>query len=784
MKQKAGLKCVGGTAVADQPADISSRIQKNVTLPTLLQKVRNKAMQDLHHMMGEMFNHADDLFFEYASKAGDSMSQNMCLDAMREFRLKRKQFEKCFFAELTNHFNLIALPSSKPAPLEPVASVDSLSLMATDEVEETVATDTMVNKAREDFMMPLYQLQMRLDALMVHTVVDKENNPLDPLQLCAAFRVAIRIIESDIKYRLMIFKLFQRHVLDALGSVIDNSNRYLVEAGLLPDLQGSPSAPVRRPVIGAQPSESQEQGIPAGATPAPVSAPGAVGVESAADLFAQVQLLLASVRGMSGVGAGAIAGPIGSVAAGASEVAPSDLMKMLSGIQQAQPNSEAAYFGEQQARLNVPGILGNVLRQQEQKAGPKRVGQADADIISLVSMLFEYILDDENLSDRVKAVIGRLQIPFLKVAINDKSFLSSAVHPARKLLNELAHAGIGLNDPTDQIKNDMVFKKITETVQRVLNEFSEDVSVFDGIVADFTRFMSQEIRRSEMIEQRTKAAEEGRVFAEDAKKQVALALHEKVDGKYLPMVVAQIIDGPWSNYLFLVYAKQGAASKAWQQGLNTVDRLIESVTPVETEAEKKALFNSVPSLLASLRAGFNTISLNPFEMNEMLNGLEQIQMEVMRGDKPEYIVDIEENKEPTDQLLDAVAKDLPPIVPHTEKVAKLEIKRKIQEENKIELPELPSEDEHLSLANRLQVGNWLELEMDDQTVRCKLAAHIKSVDKMIFVNRVGTKVLEKSKLEIAYDIKSGKLTVLDDSLLFDRALESVISNLKSVREKA
>ena len=181
-------------------------------------------------------------------------------------------------------------------------------------------------------------------------------------------------------------------------------------------------------------------------------------------------------------------------------------------------------------------------------------------------------------------------------------------------------------------------------------------------------------------------------------------------------------------------------------------------------------------------------------MGELLNELEQIQMQVLRGEKPDYLADIDGVKEPTDSLLEAVAKDMStqggentagsPIVPHTSKVARLDIDRKMPEEIKPDLPALPEADPDLQAAGKLQVGAWLELHQEEQKIRCKLAAHIKSVDKMIFVNRAGMKILEKSKLEVAYELKAGKLVLLDDSLLFDRALENVITNLRTIRDKA
>ncbi|MCC6373256.1 MAG: DUF1631 family protein, partial [Moraxellaceae bacterium] len=46
-------------------------------------------------------------------------------------------------------------------------------------------------------------------------------------------------------------------------------------------------------------------------------------------------------------------------------------------------------------------------------------------VINLVSMLFDFILDDDYLPMAMKALLGRLQIPLLKVAIIDKTFFNA-----------------------------------------------------------------------------------------------------------------------------------------------------------------------------------------------------------------------------------------------------------------------------------------------------------------------------------------------------------------------
>ena len=92
-------------------------------------------------------------------------------------------------------------------------------------------------------------------------------------------------------------------------------------------------------------------------------------------------------------------------------------------------------------------------------------------------MLFEYILDDRNLPDPMKALLSRLQIPMLKVAILDSVFFASKNHPARRLLNNLARASVGWADDGDRCPKSL-YGQVSSIVDRVLSEFSDDIGLF------------------------------------------------------------------------------------------------------------------------------------------------------------------------------------------------------------------------------------------------------------------------------------------------------------------
>ena len=71
----------------------------------------------------------------------------------------------------------------------------------------------------------------------------------------------------------------------------------------------------------------------------------------------------------------------------------------------------------------------------------RQLPAADANVIELVGMMFEYMLQEEDLPNLVKALLSRLHTPMLKVAVIDKTFFTHAGHSARKLLNDMTRAG-------------------------------------------------------------------------------------------------------------------------------------------------------------------------------------------------------------------------------------------------------------------------------------------------------------------------------------------------------
>lgn len=701
--------------------------------PALLQDLQERGKQRLMSLLYDMFDNTDDALFELADKADSNAVQNLFFESMREVRIKRRGIENCFSQNIEEAFRRIGDENYRGDGLdEPVTlasvSEESLSLVAQDELEEVVATDSMVSKAMSLYPIVLSQLTIRINKV-APAKVDLRSNPLGPSVICQGFVEGCESLEIDIKAKLVLYKLFDRYVISRMGNALDDGNQLLISAGILPHLKSDSPANRKRQQIRTDGLSSPQD----------------------EDVFSGLQSLLSStVAAVPMQGAGGLL-PMGQAPAMPRPM----IMDLLSELQhqQVQQGQGQGYANAEANCFNVASLLDGVLVAQN-PGQSHSLGKVDDDVINLVQMLFQFILDDRNLASEMKAIISSLQIPLVKVAMQDRTFFSRGGHPARKLLNEIATTALGWLPP-EEGQHDPLLNKVEEVVSRVLNEYASDMDVFQELLTDFISFLEIEKRRVGLVERRTVDAEDGRAKSEAARAAVQKVIEGKMAGKCLPDVVVNLLRDAWSNVLFLVYLKEGEESEEWQLSISVVDELLWSVD-LSKSVERQELLKKVPAILKSLREGLAKISYNPFDMNTMFSELEAEHLKRLKGQ---------------DSLAEAAMEAVKPVVAIAETAdqqlenACAEIKENIYQK-----------------VDAMTIGTWVEFHpSDDNTFRCRLAAVIKPTGKYIFVNRSGKKVAEQTREGLAIDIQSGAISLLDDGLLFDRALESVIGNLRDLK---
>ncbi len=765
---------------------------ENPTTRRLLQDLQDQFVRRVTERFAAMLDNTDDALFALADKAESNRVQGMYFDSMREVRLKRGEMETRFRAEVLDGFRALRRQSVGTAPAggeHEVAdgSCEELSLVGHDDLEESLAVDGMVGKARSRHAQVLAQLRVRLDHLLPGVRLDEGADPVDPRRLCGAFRRAGQVLDLEVRAKLVVYKLFDKSVMEALGELYTQLNHLLVNAGVLPHIKLK--VPGVRATAGVHRARDGDSGLPLAGVG---EGPGVYATGEGGEVFGTLQTLLADWRGAAPGGnpPGAVTG-VGMAAA----YVPGDVLQALSLLQTGHrlplPEGEARALGPVELRT----ALGGALAQLPGGGFGKALGRADEDIIDIVSMLFDFILGDGALPDRAKALLARLQIPMVKVAFLDKSFFSSRRHPARQLLNELAQAVANPDAP------EAVYRCTAEAVDRILQEFEDDVDVFAQVLEVYRRDIAPEAATAP-----EPGPDAGPVAA--ARDRARATLARCLEGRDPPAVVAALLHDAWMEVLTEIALDEQADPADWDGAVEVVERVLWSVEPKTGYEERKRLIGAIPGLLRDLRRGLARISVPSRQLGAYFQALQECHIECIKD--PAFTAGGAAGAEPAGTQAGAEAEDTAPASsagepqPEDSAPAQSAASETLPEaggdwgadpgdveeivlcgepDPKAAGTEVPAEDdEHVRHLRGIAVGTWFEFtEPGGASVRAKLSARIEHAGKFIFVNRAGFKVAEKSLHGLAVEMRRGAADIVDEGLLFDKALEAVISNLRKAR---
>jgi hypothetical protein len=215
----------------------------------------------------------------------------------------------------------------------------------------------------------------------------------------------------------------------------------------------------------------------------------------------------------------------------------------------------------------------------------------------------------------------------------------------------------------------------------------------------------------------------------------------------------------WSKVLLLTCLKHGDQSAQWHAAVQTMEQLIWSVQRHDEPDARPHLLALVPGLLKALREGLSGSAFDPFATGEFFSELENLHVQLFEHGTPATPLK-------GAPLMIEVVEDV--VLPSADEVPVDTVSVR-----------LPADDEGLRQLDQLSVGSWVEFqEGPENNLRCKLAAINEIIGQYIFVTRTGMKVLERSRTRLALEFRCGAVWALDDTLLFDRALESVIGTLR------
>ncbi len=837
----------------DEPSAISKGRNRRGTPPareTVLERCRHHAETTAEKILQHFFHDVDDDLFERADKCTSNQECNLFLEGARLVRLEKEpilnRFRRHYAEQVEACLSGCADKLRQPAEKTPDAE---LTLVNEAQLEEALAVDNLVAKIHNRFADELFALEKRFAALLHPVPIRIDTIPFGPETLCLSLGAACRPLDMDIRVKLYMFKILDRILMEALRDVYQTLNRYLVEAGILPKLKivvKNCTTPRYRPdempgciphgMPSGMPNKTESAGSVAAAyTSAPArtemgstagasrgeTSPAAAAVITTEPVSIQAQMFQALQCLLAGTGEGGEAEPSGT-SGSAPNPKPnpalnSILLETLTDLQQDLSR------GSGQRRVVLPLQVKTQVRQRLRgHDGGKGLDlqPLDGEIIDVIAMIFDYILDDPSLPDFVKALIARLQIPVLKVAIIDRQFFQRRSHPVRQLLNELAYAGVGWLDENEAAK-DRLYERMEDVVTRLLCEFESDITIFESLLEEFRQFVEEEKQRFLAAREAVRRRAARR---EAARRQASADLARSLQRRRVPMEVRDFLLHSWRRVLVETALRAGEDSPERRQALQVMDDLLWSLNPEPTAEARRKLTLLLPLMLDALRNGLRSIGKEAQEIEQVMDMLSEHHLQALKPESRTETAsarDVQPGERPASQatstrttadterggdidcLIKRMNADIEALPDLGEEDLNLlgewpqvdasqgesAFEKMLEEmglqghEDGQEDPGPRIDDEYTALIQELPLGSWVELTLDGERKRLKLAWKGDTSTPFSFMNRQYKVVAEMPFYVLAEEFRRGRAAVIEDVALFDRALDGVISGIMKLGRK-
>ena len=674
-----------------------------------------------------------------------------------------------FMNSLHDYFEELTTLVFQDTEIEP-DSYDNLSLVDHDYLEAMIAMEGMVKHLRDEEIKGMRSFLTRLETMYPNIPIDETNNPLDPEQVGDCFNEAIKPLGFKAHYLLTIYREFNKTVFGKYDEVIAEANDLLADLGVLPDLDINARErelrKQKRDAARAQLEEKQrlkaaeEQAeLKARVTRKPAAKPASP-EQSQAEMFSMMQSLVQGLAKQSNdTGLAATAGTkiSGELVAEQEEIRKQQqkLMGMLTDIQSNMLNkaAESGTPGTISAN-NVAQSINDSLKAEQNSGDLGAISAQSGDVINLVTLLYEAIWKDEALPVVMKELIGRTQITIMKIALSDTAFFDNQNHPARALLNELALAGISWTQ-TVNLDSDPVYQTVKQIVERLLAETALGNEFLQQLLNDLRVARSKIVGTDLNLERRVRESEDISQSMDDVNEYVRQKVNERVLKGYLDPSIRNLLDTHIHSFLVKLVTREGPEGKSWKPVMSTIDVLLWTVQAEKHVGDRERFERINPRLLDNLGKALEIGGASKTKITKIMRQLKQVQEFTFH--QAEHGATAEQSHN-GDSLTNRVI---------------------LATRNKKDVPALPRNDPDLRRVDKLALGIWMEFRgIFGERVRCTLASKIDSIEKLFFADSEGKKVMELTRMRLAHELKAGTVKVVSEGSLLNRAMESVITNLK------
>ena len=252
------------------------------------------------------------------------------------------------------------------------------------------------------------------------------------------------------------------------------------------------------------------------------------------------------------------------------------------------------------------------LREKTTELKKKAETKGEKATIEIVALMFQAILAEERIPPGIRVWFARLQMPVLRLALEDPDFLATTTHPARLLIDRMGSCVMGFE--TAGVQGKAMELEIKRIVQ-VIEQYPETgKKVYQVVYEEFQKFLSKFLTEKDATQKVVSVAQQVEQ-RETLTIQYTIEMRNMLKDVPVRDEIREFLFKIWAEVLAVAAVRSGPQHANTLMLKKSATDLLWAASAKPNRADRAKVIQELPNLLQRLRSGMTLLAMPTTEQD-------------------------------------------------------------------------------------------------------------------------------------------------------------------------
>ena len=248
------------------------------------------------------------------------------------------------------------------------------------------------------------------------------------------------------------------------------------------------------------------------------------------------------------------------------------------------------------------------LREETAELKKKAETKNEKATIEIVALMFQAILQEERIPPGIRVWFARLQMPVLRVALEEPDFFGTLNHPARQLIDRMGSCVMGFD--ASGVQGSAMETEVKRIVQ-VIEQYPETGKrVYQLVYEEFQKFLAKFLTEKGTAQKVVSVAQQVEQ-KETLTIQYTIEMRNMLKDIAAPEEIREFLFKVWAEVLAVAAIRKGPQNAETLDLKKCSSELVWSASAKPNRADRAKVIAELPKLLQRLRSGMTLLGLAP-----------------------------------------------------------------------------------------------------------------------------------------------------------------------------